>query len=171
MERHANKLKCSPVANGELWISLPSKTVFTGLLYPFPFAENQTTRSATRTILMHYFFKNACTWERDVLCMRSQNTWCVDWQGSEPLSNHLTFIREVIFSYFKTRTVLYTFIISENREYFFSRYICWRTPNVFHTMADFDLDYETALTVIDSWELLRREKNYAVIVGSGLFKK
>jgi len=38
-------------------------------------------------------------------------------------------------------------------------------------MADFDLDYETALTVIDSWELLRRKKNYAVIVGSGLFKK
>jgi hypothetical protein len=34
-----------------------------------------------------------------------------------------------------------------------------------------ELNYETALTVIESWEVLRRKKNYAKIMGRGLFVK
>jgi len=34
-----------------------------------------------------------------------------------------------------------------------------------------DLSYETALAVIDSWEVLRRKRNYAETMGKGLFIK
>jgi len=34
-----------------------------------------------------------------------------------------------------------------------------------------ELNYETALTIIESWEVLRRKKNYAEKMGRGLFVK